>query len=141
MSKMHPGEPDLAALPIFADVPPDLYAHAKRREYRDKQPIMASGTEPESLGVLTICTVAVYEGDVKIALRRAVRLIGEIAFIDQRVRSASIIADDAVVMWEIPAADVSALMADPAFARNLNAELAWKLREATAQRAYRFRSE
>ena len=141
MTKTHPGEPDLAALPIFADVPPEIYSMARRREYRDGQPIMTSGSEPDRLGVLTLGTVAIYEGDVKIAMRPAVRLIGEIAFIDHSVRSASVVAADAVVMWEIDARDVPALMADPAFARNLNAELAWKLREATNQRAFRFRTE
>ena len=50
-------------------------------------------------------------------------------------------AEEAVVNWAIPGAEVPALMADPAFSRNLNRELSWKLREATADRAWRYRDE
>jgi class 3 adenylate cyclase len=137
----HPGEPALSALPIFADVLPALYEGARRIEYRDGNPILTSGTAPDRLIVLMSGTVGIYEGDVKIALRPAVRLIGELAFIDQQVRSASVIAEDAVVTREIDAAQVPGLLADPMFCRNLNVELSWKLREATRERSFRYLRE
>jgi class 3 adenylate cyclase len=137
----HPGEPELAALPIFAGVPPELYERARRREYRDGEAIISSGTGADRLCVLARGYASVFEGDVRIATRHPVQVLGEIAFIDDGLRSASVIASDAVVTWELDAADVPALMADPAFLRNLNLELASKLRAATDDRAFRYRSE
>jgi class 3 adenylate cyclase len=134
----HGGEPALAALPIFADVPPELYATARRREFRSNDAIITSGTEPEELVVLVRGTVGIHEGGTRIATRTPVRLLGELAFISGETRSASVIADDAVVTWELNRSAVGPLLAHPAFCRNLNQELAWKLREATTERSFRY---
>lgn len=140
-NQQHPGEPDLGALDIFSDVPPELYRHAGRREYRDGNVILASGADPDRLIVLVRGNVVIKEDGVQIASRTAVRLIGELAFIDDRPRSASVLAAGPVVAYELPSAQVPALMSDPAFCRNLTRELSWKLREATAERSWRYRSE
>jgi len=132
------GEPTLSALPIFADVPPALYEGARRVEYRDGNPILTSGTAPDRLIVLMAGTVGIYEGGVKIVLRPAICLIGEMAFVEGRVRSASVVAVDAVVTRELDATQVALLMEDSMFRRNLNVELSRKLREATSQRAFRY---
>ena len=102
---------------------------------------MASGAAPVELLILLRGTVAIVEDGIKIATRKPERLLGELAFIDDKSRSATVLADEAVVYWAIPGADVPALMADPAFSRNLNRELSWKLREATADRSWRYRDE
>jgi class 3 adenylate cyclase len=138
MKIQHLGEPALGALPIFADVPPDLYAAAVRREYRSNDPIITSGAEPDKLVVLIRGTVGIHEGGARIATRTPIRLLGELAYIAEQTRSASAIADDAVVTYEIDDGAVAPLMADPAFSRNLVAELAWKLREATSERSFRY---
>ena len=134
-------EPDLAALDILDDVPPDLYRGAQRREARAGQVLMASGAAAAELLILVRGSVAVSEDGVRIATRKPERLLGELAFIDDKPRSATVLADEAVVYWAIPGADVPALLADAAFARNLNRELSWKLREATADRSWRYRAE
>lgn len=134
----HPGEPSPAALAIFADVPAELYSGYKRREYRSNGAIITSGAEPDKLVVLIRGNVGIHEGGTRIATRTPIRLLGELAYIAHTTRSASAIADDAVVTYEIEGGDVPGLMAHPAFCRNLVEELAMKLREATSDRSFRY---
>lgn len=134
-------EPEVGALEIFAEVPQELYARAQRREARPGQVLLASGAAPDELLVLVRGSVAIVENDVQIVTRKPERLLGELAFIDEKPRSATVLATEAVVYWAIPGSDVPALMAAPAFCRNLNRELSWKLREATADRSWRYRAE
>lgn len=135
------GEPTLSALPFFAEVAHDLYASAQRCEYRDGDVILAAGAQPDRLLVLLRGTVGIHENGVRIVSRHPVCLVGELAFIDDQPRSASVIAEDAVVTYELTAAATRHLLADPVFLRNLTRELSGKLREATADRSFRYRSE
>lgn len=137
----HPGEPRLDALDIFADVPAVLYANARRCEYRHGDAILSAGAAPDRLIILVRGHVDIVEGDVQIASRAAGRLVGELAFIDAHPRSASVIARGAVVTNELLGSDVEALLGNLAFLRNLTRELSWKLREATSERAWRYRTE
>lgn len=135
------GLPALASLPVFSDVPPALYASACRRDYKDGDTILESGAEADRLIVLMRGNVAIKENGIRIAMRSPIRLIGEMAFIDNEPRSASVFAVGSVTTYEVPGAGVPNLMADPAFRWNLAMELAWKLREATAERSWRYRTE
>ena len=135
------GVPTLDSLEIFADVPPVLYAKARRRDYRDGDVVLTSGAEPDRLIILLRGNVAIKENGTRIATRSPVRLIGEMAFIGSKQRSASVFAEGSVTTFEVPGADVPALMADCNFRWNLAVELAWKLREATAERSWRYRTE
>jgi len=134
-----PDEPSLDALDIMMDVPEVLRAKWRRRQYRDGELVVASGAPADRLMILVRGHLAIVEAETRIATRSAVRLIGELAFIDDKPRSASVFAEGAVVSYELPGRDVPELMAYPAFCRNLNRELSWKLREATSERAWRFR--
>lgn len=138
------GVPDnvgLSSLDIFRGVAPDLLGRARRREYRHGQVLLASGADADRLIVLIRGAVGIIEKDVLIALRPAVRLLGELAFIDRKPRSASVVAQGAVVTYEFDAASAEALYRDDKFAHNLNRELAWKLRDATSDRSWRYRAE
>jgi class 3 adenylate cyclase len=135
------GVPALDSLDIFADVAPALYASARRRDYKDGDVILTSGAEPDRLIVLLRGNVAIRENGTRIATRSPIRLIGEMAFIGSKQRSASVFAEGSVTTFEVPGADVPALMADSSFRWNLALELAWKLREATAERSWRYRTE
>jgi len=134
-----PDEPSLDALDIMMDVPEVLRAKWRRRQYRDGELVVASGAPADRLMILVRGHLAIVEAETRIATRSAVRLIGELAFIDDKPRSASVFAEGAVVSYELSGRDVPELMAHPAFCRNLNRELSWKLREATSERAWRFR--
>jgi class 3 adenylate cyclase len=136
-----PGEPVPAALPILAGVPPELYSMIRRREYRSNDAILTSGEQPDKLVILAQGSVGIHEGGTRVATRRPIRLLGELAYIAHEPRSASAIADDAVVTWEIDGDDVLPLMANSTFCKNLVEELAWKLREATSERSIRYLSE
>lgn len=136
-----PGEPSPGSLTIFAGVPEERYATLSRCEYREGDVLLAAGEEPDRLIILIRGSVAIKQHHIKVAVRRPVRLIGEQALLDGGTRSASVIAEDAVVTYETTGPAAEALMADPAFTRNVAEELNWKLREATDERAFRYRSE
>jgi class 3 adenylate cyclase len=132
------GEPSLDAIEVLQGVPDELRAKWRRQQYEDGKLVVASGADADRLIILVRGYLAIKDGDTRIATRAPVRLIGELAFIDDKPRSASVFADGAVVTYELAGADVPELMADAAFRRNLNVELSWKLREATSERAWRF---
>jgi len=133
--------PNLDALDIFRGVRQEFLRHARRRDYKDGDPIIASGADPTELVVLVRGDVAIFENGVRIANRSAPRLVGELAFIDDQPRSASVIAEGQVTVYVIPGADVPALLDDYTFLRNLVVELVAKLREATQVRAQRYLNE
>ena len=137
----HPSEPPPESLPIFADVPPALFAGYERHEYRSNDALIASGAEPDRLAVLIRGHVGIHEGGVRIGTREAISLLGELAYITNSPRSASVIADDAVVTYELRGEAVRPLMADPTFCRNVLREVAAKLNEATQERAFRYLRE
>jgi len=137
----HPGEPALDALEIFGGVAPELLDPAERCEYRHGEVIIASGDVPQRLHVLVRGNAQIREGGVHIASRSAVRLLGELALIDGLPRSASVIAEGAAVTYEFTHEHAARLMEDSNFLRNLAKELVWKLRNATSDRAWRYRNE
>lgn len=136
-----PGEPAPSSLTILADVPAELYGAMVRREYREGNVLLTAGAAPDRLIILIRGHVSIKHNDIRVATRQPVRLLGEQALLDDAPRSASVIADDAVVTYELDRPAVDALMADPTFLRNLAAELSWKLREATDERSFRYRSD
>lgn len=137
----HPLLPKPQALEVFVDLPLGLLAPIEKKAYTDGDVILASGARPDRLVVLVWGHVGIHEGGVRIATRGPVRLLGELAFVDERPRSASVIAEGDVITFELDADAVRTLMADRTFLRNLARELSWKLREATEQRAIRFLRE
>ena len=139
--KQQPGEPAIEALPVFADVPPELFADYERHEYRSNDPVITSGTDPDGLAVLIRGHVGIHEGGVRIGTRDPISLLGELAYITNSPRSASVIADDAVVTYEIRGDAVAPLFGDPMFCRNVLREVAAKLNEATRERAFRYLRE
>lgn len=138
---LQPGEPAPESLPLLADVPAALIAGYERHEYRSNDAIITSGAEPDRLAVLVRGHVGIHEGGVRIGTREAISLLGELAYITRSVRSASVIADDAVVTYEFRGDAVAPLMADPMFCRNILREVAAKLNEATRERAFRYMRE
>lgn len=133
-----PGEPSLDALDVMQGVPDELRVNWCRHQYGEGELVLASGAEADRLIVLVRGHLAIIDGGTRIATRAPVRLIGELAYVDDKPRSASVFAEGAVVTYELPGANVPQLLANEAFCRNLNAELTWKLREATSERAWRY---
>jgi hypothetical protein len=105
-----PDEPSLDALDIMLDVPEVLRAKWRRRQYRDGDLVVASGAPADRLMILVRGHLAIVEAETRIATRSAIRLIGELAFIDDKPRSASVFAEGAVVTYELVGRDVPELM-------------------------------
>lgn len=139
--EQQPAIPEPKALEIFDGVPAELLEGITRQHYADGDDLLASGTDPDRLLVLVWGNVGIWEGGTRIATRHPVRLLGELAFIDERPRSASVIAEGAVITYELEGAQVTALINDLTFQQNLSRELSLKLREATAERAVRYQRE
>jgi class 3 adenylate cyclase len=131
--------PRLADLDLFSCVPAALCEPAVMRHYADGEVILTSGTAADKLVVLMRGFAEIREDGVYIAMRPAVRLLGELALIDGQPRTASVIARGMVTTYEFAVADATALLDHPAFLANLARELAWKLRGATAERAIQYR--
>lgn len=137
----HPDEPSLNALEIFEGVSEGLLESAERCEYRDGEVIIASGAASDRLFVLVRGNTQIREGGVHIAARSAVRLLGEVGLVDGQPRSASVIAEGPAVTYEFAPEHAARLMEDRNFLQNLARELAWKLRTATSDRAWRYKNE
>jgi class 3 adenylate cyclase len=135
------GALDPNALEIFAGVSPDLYRGGKTCEYRDGEEMLASGAAADRLLLLVRGNAEIREGGVHIAARGPGHLLGELAFIDGKPRAASVIAHGPAMTFELAGDDAVALFGDKAFLRNLAADLCWKLRSATDERAWIYRNE
>jgi len=139
--EIRPSAVDPRTLKIFAGVAPGLYAGGKTCEYRDGEVMLESGAARDRLLVLVAGNAEIRERGVHIAARGPGHLLGELAFIDGNPRAASVIAHGPALTFELAADQVLALLEDAAFLRNLAADLCWKLRTATEERAWRYRSE
>jgi class 3 adenylate cyclase len=133
--------PALSALELFSGVRPGLFASYEQVEYRDKQMLLEEGAAADKLIVLVRGTAEVRVNGVHIVNRTAVQVIGEQAFIENAKRTATVIACGPVVTYEFNANAADALLRDTDFLRNLVKVLSQKLREATADRGWRYRSE
>jgi class 3 adenylate cyclase len=83
----------------------------------------------------------VMAGGTYLVSRRAGEIIGEQAILDRTGRSATVIAEGMVKALIIPRQIVDRLLGNAVFARNMALILSSKLREATGERAIRYRDE
>ena len=90
------GEPSLDAIEVLQGVPDLLRAKWRRQQYEDGKLVLASGADADRLIILVRGYLAIKDGDTRIATRAPVRLIGELAFIDDKPRSASVFAEGVV---------------------------------------------
>lgn len=132
---------DLRSVALFAGVPESLYLGAVRRDYRTGEIMIAEGSDPDRLVVLTRGAAEIRCGGTLLTDRQAVAVLGEQAVLEAKCHSATVNARGAVVTAEYGGAQLAALMDNHAFVRNLAVELSRKLREATSDRAYRYASE
>src|ERR1035437_1448588 len=132
---------DLRSVPLFADVPVHLYESSSRRDYRTGDRIITQGATADRLVLLMRGAAEISCGGTLLTDRQAVCLLGEQALIEGEGHSADAIARGAVVTAEFNHEQVAHLFDNPQFMRNLAIGLSGKLRQATADRAYRYASE
>ncbi len=147
MSAVKPGPISISGLanfPLFEGLSAELVALISpemRHTYYDSDTICAHGDPCCDLIVVTRGHVLVHVDDVCIVPRTAPCVIGELALIDGTTRSASVTAEGYVEAFVIPPSVAHQLMADQVFLRNLVRILSAKLREATDERAIRYKNE
>lgn len=141
---VRPNTLDLSHVPLLADVPEPLRACVTpdmRHYYVDGDALIRQGDTAKQLVVLLRGQVRVVADDIFLVSRGPYDVIGEQAFIENDVHSATVLAQGMVDALVIPRPVVEALMADSTFSRNLLRLISYKLREATDERAYRYRNE
>ncbi len=139
-----PGNIDLTRLPVFNNVPADLLQQIGPemiRFYQDGDVIFAEGGKADHLVILLHGQVRIVLDGIFLVTRFPYAVLGEQAFINQTMRSATVIAQGMVQALILPHSLVEQLMKDIAFLGNLLRLVSEKLTEASNERAFRFRNE
>jgi class 3 adenylate cyclase len=135
----------LASLPLFAHIPSDLLELVAHEHaacfYQDGDVIMHQGDQADGLFILLHGQVRVLNDGIFLVARNPYDILGELAFINQTVRNATVVAQGAVQALVLRTPLVERLMANSIFLRNVLFLVAEKLQEATTERAFRFRNE
>jgi class 3 adenylate cyclase len=135
---------DLAHIPLLAGMEPrllELVTPDLVRHYPDGDVLFGEGEEADEFFVLLRGQVCIQRSGIFLAARRPFAPLGEQAFIDGTLRSATGVAQGTVRVLALPRALFERLMGDTAFTSNLLRALSEKLSEATEERAYRYRIE
>jgi CRP-like cAMP-binding protein len=97
----------------------------------DGTELTRQGEPGNAMYLIASGTVAVIQDGRKIAERRDGDFIGEMALLDGQDRSATVVADGPVTVFEVHRKEFSQLVDQvPGFARTILAELSHRLREA-----------
>ena len=135
----------LLSLPLFAQMPLDLLTLVLTedtiRYYQDGETMLSQGDPAHHLLILLHGQARVLTDGIYLVTRHPYEVIGELAFINQTTRNASVIAQGAVQALFLPASLVERLLENAIFTRNLLHLVTEKLNEATQERAFRFRHE
>lgn len=135
----------LASLPLFAHVPPDILELVVREHtlcfYHDGDSIMHQGDQADGLFILLHGQARVLTDGIFLVARKPYDILGELAFINQTVRNATVVAQGSVQALVLRPPLIERLMDHPIFLKNVLSLVGEKLQEATTERAYRFRNE
>lgn len=135
----------LSSLPLFAHVPLGLLASIPYedvlRYYHDGDVILQQGDHADCLIILLHGQARVLTDNIFLTARKPYDVLGELAFINQTTRNATVIAQGTVQALVLRAALVEHLMTNTTFTRNLLRIVSEKLHDATQERAFRFRNE
>lgn len=135
---------DLSGLSLFRGVPRSLLNRITADMvgcFRTGDEIVREGDAAGGLIVLLHGQARVMCNGTYLVTRRAGEIIGEQAILDRTGRSATAVADGMVKAIIIPRRIVDGLFETAAFARNIAKGLSAKLREASRERAIRYRDE
>ncbi len=135
---------NLATIPLFSGVPAhllELITPEMERYYNHDEVIFHELEEPVGLIVLLHGQARILAEDTFLLTRSPYEVVGEQAYIDDVLYSATVIAQGMVKAIVIPRTVVGQLMSDPTFNLNLLRNLSYKLRQSTSERAFRYRNE
>jgi class 3 adenylate cyclase len=135
---------DLSGIAPFEGVPRDVLKQITKEMvgcFRTGEEIVREGDAAGGLIVIVQGQARVMCNGTYLVTRRTGETIGEQAILDRTGRSATAVADGLVKALIIPRRVVDRLFENAAFARNIAKGLSAKLREATRDRAIRYRDE
>jgi class 3 adenylate cyclase len=135
---------DLSGLALFQGVPQKLLKLITADMvgcFRTGQEIVREDDAAGGLIVLLHGQARVMCNGTYLVTRRTGETIGEQAILDRTGRSATAVADGMVKALIVPRPIVDGMFENAAFARNIAKGLSSKLREATRERAIRYRDE
>jgi class 3 adenylate cyclase len=135
---------DFSQLPLFSGISEQSLALINPEMtsfYEPDEAILLRGAQVKNLVVLLEGEVCVFVDDTFLVSRKAPAVIGEQAFIDEPVHSATVKALGVVRALVLPSKIVELLMQDRVFIKNLLGLVSGKLREATDERARHYRRE
>lgn len=135
----------LSSLPLFKDVPDDLLTQVLTTEaihyYQDGEVMLHQGDPPDRFLVLLRGQARIVTDGTFLAARKPYEILGELAFLNQTTRNATVIAQGTVQALLLSAPIFAQLLTNLTFTHNLLRLVAEKLAEATQERAFRFRNE
>jgi class 3 adenylate cyclase len=143
---LHPLDPTfLSSLPLFANVPLELLqmviGEDAMRYYHDSDILCHQGDPPDNLFILLHGQARILTDGIFLIVRKPYEILGELAFINQMPRNATVIAQGAVQALVLQRNIVEQLMNNGVFTHNLLHLVAEKLHESTQERAFHFRQE
>jgi class 3 adenylate cyclase len=135
----------LSSLPLFANVPSELLqiviGEDVVRYYHDSDVLCHQGDPPDNLFILLHGQARILTDGIFLITRKPYEILGELAFINQMPRNATVVAQGAVQALVLQKHIVEQLMANGVFTHNLLHLVAEKLHESTQERAFHFRHE
>jgi class 3 adenylate cyclase len=135
---------DFSKLPLFegiSDHSLTLITPEMISFFEPDEAILVRGAQVKNLVVLLEGEVCVSVDDIFLVSRKAPAVIGEQAFIDEPIHSATVKALGVVKALVLPSETAEQLMKDNTFVQNLLRMVSGKLREATDERARHYRRE
>jgi class 3 adenylate cyclase len=134
---------DLSEIPLLAGVQPALLEllDGRVRAFNAGDPLLSRGDPPKHIIIIRSGEVVVQVRGVRLVTRKRDDVLGEQAFINDKLHSADCVATTPVEALCMPAEVAKALLLDQAFVRNLLDAIANKLRAATDERYVRFGTE
>lgn len=134
----------LASIALFQGVSPSLLKLVTEdmvASFTTGAEIVREGDAAAGLIVLLHGQARVMADGTYLVTRKAGESIGEQAILDRAERSATVVADGMVKALMVPRRIVDRLFEDRAFIKNVAKALSAKLREATGERAIRYRDQ
>lgn len=135
---------DLETIPLFEGVSSELLQTIglnNVRHYEHDEALFYQGAVADSLVILLHGQANIITDGTYIVSRSAYEVLGEQAFINETLRTATVVAQGMVKALVLPRGLVTNLLQDSTFCHNLLRLVSGKLTQATAERAFRYHKE
>lgn len=136
---------DLASIPLFAGVSPDLLKvilpQLSKETFLQGQRLFDRGSSAGEFFIILHGSACIERDESFLVTRGEYEIVGEQALLADGFRSAAATAQGLVSALRVPKAALDLLLGDPCFGRNLACGLSTKLTQATRDRGFRYSKE